>query len=156
MSDDRESRHDHLPTEGGPIFAENGSETVEDGQERSESSECDQGHASRDGEWESDTGIGSRPSFRKALAPNDTRSPKTYFFVMGSENSSLAISVGDGRRSMASVASMAPSGAERIIKIRIVGGIASKVVLPFRWSPSKVAKHIAVSLQCTRIHLHPI
>ena len=27
-----ESRHDHLPTEGGKIFAENGSETVEDDQ----------------------------------------------------------------------------------------------------------------------------
>ena len=30
MSDD-ESRHEHLPTEGGEIFAENGSETVENG-----------------------------------------------------------------------------------------------------------------------------
>ena len=28
MSDD-ESRHEHLPTEGGEIFVENGSETVE-------------------------------------------------------------------------------------------------------------------------------
>ena len=35
-----------------------------------------------------------------------------YLLLMGSENTSLAISVGDGRRSMASVASMAPSGAE--------------------------------------------
>ena len=31
MSDD-ESRHEHLPTEGGEIFAENGSETVENDQ----------------------------------------------------------------------------------------------------------------------------
>ena len=31
MSDD-ESRHEHLPTEGGQIFAENGSETVENDQ----------------------------------------------------------------------------------------------------------------------------
>ena len=31
MSDD-ESRHEHLPTEGGQIFAENGSETMENDQ----------------------------------------------------------------------------------------------------------------------------
>ena len=31
MSDD-ESRHEHLPTEGGQIFAENGPETVENDQ----------------------------------------------------------------------------------------------------------------------------
>ena len=31
MSDD-ESRHEHLPTEGGQIFAENGPKTVEDDQ----------------------------------------------------------------------------------------------------------------------------
>ena len=31
---DGESRHEHLPTEGGEIFAENGSETVENDQTR--------------------------------------------------------------------------------------------------------------------------